>query len=210
MEEKEKEIIEETPEEIEEIDETGEEATDQEEKPNRLYTFEKVLGEELDEETYQAILPKLEEYDAMGFSQEQVEYLVIEDLLEELEEEKTEEDNKAEINSKLSKEEKLAWKQIGTLVLKKVGNEFSDIVKQMMFNPEMFRVLYKLVKNNSTKQSGKSVTNTEKMIPKKSEGELYDNYISEIKDVLGNRKKVMEVKNRWLKDHPELKGKIRV
>ena len=48
------------------------------------------------------------------------------------------------------------------------------------------------------------------MIPKKSEGELYDNYISEIKDVLGNRKKVMEVKNRWLKDHPELKGKIRV
>lgn len=210
MEEKEKEIIEETPEEIEEIDETGEEATDQEEKPNRLYTFEKVLGEELDEETYQAILPKLEEYDAMGFSQEQVEYLVIEDLLEELEEEKTEEDNKAEINSKLSKEEKLAWKQIGTLVLKKVGNEFSDTVKQMMFNPEMFRVLYKLVKNNSTKQSGKSVTNTEKMIPKKSEGELYDNYISEIKDVLGNRKKVMEVKNRWLKDHPELKGKIRV
>ena len=146
----------------------------------------------------------------MGFSQEQVEYLVIEDLLEELEEEKTEEDNKAEINSKLSKEEKLAWKQIGTLVLKKVGNEFSDTVKQMMFNPEMFRVLYKLVKNNSTKQSGKSVTNTEKMIPKKSEGELYDNYISEIKDVLGNRKKVMEVKNRWLKDHPELKGKIRV
>ena len=211
MEEKEKEIIEDTPEEkIEEIDETGEEATDQEEKPNRLYTFEKVLGEELDEETYQAILPKLEEYDAMGFSQEQVEYLVIEDLLEELEEEKTEEDNKAEINSKLSKEEKLAWKQIGTLVLKKVGNEFSDTVKQMMFNPEMFRVLYKLVKNNSTKQSGKSVTNTEKMIPKKSEGELYDNYISEIKDVLGNRKKVMEVKNRWLKDHPELKGKIRV
>ena len=182
----------------------------QEEKPNRLYTFEKVLGEELDEETYQAILPKLEEYDAMGFSQEQVEYLVIEDLLEELEEEKTEEDNKAEINSKLSKEEKLAWKQIGTLVLKKVGNKFSDTVKQMMFNPEMFRVLYKLVKNNSTKQSGKSVTNTEKMIPKKTEGELYDNYISEIKDVLGNRKKVMEVKNRWLKDHPELKGKIRV
>ena len=55
MEEKEKEIIEETPEEIEEIDETGEEATDQEEKPNRLYTFEKVLGEELDEETYQAV-----------------------------------------------------------------------------------------------------------------------------------------------------------
>ena len=44
---------------------------------------------------------------------------------------------------------------------------------------------------------------------KKSEGELYDNYISEIKDVLGNRKKVMEVKNRWLKDHPELKEKIR-
>ena len=211
MEEKEKEIIEDTPEEeIEEIDETEEEATDPEEKPSRLYTFEKVLGEELDEETYQAILPKLEEYDAMGFSQEQVEYLVIEDLLEELEEEKTEEDNKAEINSKLSKEEKLAWKQIGTLVLKKVGNEFSDTVKQMMFNPEMFRVLYKLVKNNSTKQSGKSVTNTEKMIPKKSEGELYDNYISEIKDVLGNRKKVMEVKNRWLKDHPELKGKIRV
>ena len=210
MEEKEKEIIEETPEEIEEIDETEEEATEPEEKPSRLYTFEKVLGEELDEETYQAILPKLEEYDAMGFSQEQVEYLVIEDLLEELEEEKTEEDNKAEINSKLSKEEKLAWKQIGTLVLKKVGNEFSDTVKQMMFNPEMFRVLYKLVKNNSTKQSGKSVTNTEKMIPKKSEGELYDNYISEIKDVLGNRKKVMEVKNRWLKDHPELKGKIRV
>ena len=211
MEEKEKEIIEDTPEEkIEEIDETEEEATDPEEKPSRLYTFEKVLGEELDEETYQAILPKLEEYDAMGFSQEQVEYLVIEDLLEELEEEKTEEDNKAEINSKLSKEEKLAWKQTGTLVLKKVGNEFSDTVKQMMFNPEMFRVLYKLVKNNSTKQSGKSVTNTEKMIPKKSEGELYDNYISEIKDVLGNRKKVMEVKNRWLKDHPELKGKIRV
>ena len=211
MEEKEKEIIEDTPEEkIEEIDETEEEATEPEEKPSRLYTFEKVLGEELDEETYQAILPKLEEYDAMGFSQEQVEYLVIEDLLEELEEEKTEEDNKAEINSKLSKEEKLAWKQIGTLVLKKVGNEFSDTVKQMMFNPEMFRVLYKLVKNNSTKQSGKSVTNTEKMIPKKSEGELYDNYISEIKDVLGNRKKVMEVKNRWLKDHPELKGKIRV
>ena len=211
MEEKEKEIIEDTPEEkIEEIDETEEEVTDPEEKPSRLYTFEKVLGEELDEETYQAILPKLEEYDAMGFSQEQVEYLVIEDLLEELEEEKTEEDNKAEINSKLSKEEKLAWKQIGTLVLKKVGNEFSDTVKQMMFNPEMFRVLYKLVKNNSTKQSGKSVTNTEKMIPKKSEGELYDNYISEIKDVLGNRKKVMEVKNRWLKDHPELKGKIRV
>lgn len=215
MEDKEKdlqeEIIEDTPEEeIEEIDETGEEATEPEEKPSRLYTFEKVLGEELDEETYQAILPKLEEYDAMGFSQEQVEYLVIEDLLEELEEEKTEEDNKAEINSKLSKEEKLAWKQIGTLVLKKVGNEFSDTVKQMMFNPEMFRVLYKLVKNNSTKQSGKSVTNTEKMIPKKSEGELYDNYISEIKDVLGNRKKVMEVKNRWLKDHPELKGKIRV
>ena len=211
MEEKEKEIIEDTPEEkIEEIDETEEEATDPEEKPSRLYTFEKVLGEELDEETYQAILPKLEEYDAMGFSQEQVEYLVIEDLLEELEEEKTEEDNKAEINSKLSKEEKLAWKQIGTLVLKKVGNEFSDTVKQMMFNPEMFRVLYKLVKNNSTKQSGKSVTNTEKMIPKKTEGELYDNYISEIKDVLGNRKKVMEVKNRWLKDHPELKGKIRV
>ena len=205
------EIIEDTPEEkIEEIDETEEEATEPEEKPSRLYTFEKVLGEELDEETYQAILPKLEEYDAMGFSQEQVEYLVIEDLLEELEEEKTEEDNKAEINSKLSKEEKLAWKQIGTLVLKKVGNEFSDTVKQMMFNPEMFRVLYKLVKNNSTKQSGKSVTNTEKMIPKKSEGELYDNYISEIKDVLGNRKKVMEVKNRWLKDHPELKGKIRV
>lgn len=205
------EIIEDTPEEeIEEIDETEEEATDPEEKPSRLYTFEKVLGEELDEETYQAILPKLEEYDAMGFSQEQVEYLVIEDLLEELEEEKTEEDNKAEINSKLSKEEKLAWKQTGTLVLKKVGNEFSDTVKQMMFNPEMFRVLYKLVKNNSTKQSGKSVTNTEKMIPKKSEGELYDNYISEIKDVLGNRKKVMEVKNRWLKDHPELKGKIRV
>ena len=205
------EIIEDTPEEkIEEIDETEEEATEPEEKPSRLYTFEKVLGEELDEETYQAILPKLEEYDAMGFSQEQVEYLVIEDLLEELEEEKKEEDNKAEINSKLSKEEKLAWKQIGTLVLKKVGNEFSDAVKQMMFNPEMFRVLYKLVKNNSTKQSGKSVTNTEKMIPKKSEGELYDNYISEIKDVLGNRKKVMEVKNRWLKDHPELKGKIRV
>lgn len=205
------EIIEDTPEEkIEEIDETEKEATDPEEKPSRLYTFEKVLGEELDEETYQAILPKLEEYDAMGFSQEQVEYLVIEDLLEELEEEKTEEDNKAEINSKLSKEEKLAWKQIGTLVLKKVGNEFSDTVKQMMFNPEMFRVLYKLVKNNSTKQSGKSVTNTEKMIPKKSEGELYDNYISEIKDVLGNRKKVMEVKNRWLKDHPELKEKIRV
>ena len=205
------EIIEDTPEEkIEEIDETEEEATEPEEKPSRLYTFEKVLGEELDEETYQAILPKLEEYDAMGFSQEQVEYLVIEDLLEELEEEKKEEDNKAEINSKLSKEEKLAWKQIGTLVLKKVGNEFSDTVKQMMFNPEMFRVLYKLVKNNSTKQSGKSVTNTEKMIPKKSEGELYDNYISEIKDVLGNRKKVMEVKNRWLKDHPELKGKIRV
>ena len=205
------EIIEDTPEEeIEEIDETEEEATEPEEKPSRLYTFEKVLGEELDEETYQAILPKLEEYDAMGFSQEQVEYLVIEDLLEELEEEKTEEDNKAEINSKLSKEEKLAWKQIGTLVLKKVGNKFSDTVKQMMFNPEMFRVLYKLVKNNSTKQSGKSVTNTEKMIPKKTEGELYDNYISEIKDVLGNRKKVMEVKNRWLKDHPELKGKIRV
>ena len=205
------EIIEDTSEEkIEEIDETEEEATDPEEKPSRLYTFEKVLGEELDEETYQAILPKLEEYDAMGFSQEQVEYLVIEDLLEELEEEKTEEDNKAEINSKLSKEEKLAWKQTGTLVLKKVGNEFSDTVKQMMFNPEMFRVLYKLVKNNSTKQSGKSVTNTEKMIPKKSEGELYDNYISEIKDVLGNRKKIMEVKNRWLKDHPELKGKIRV
>lgn len=205
------EIIEDTPEEkIEEIDETEEEATEPEEKPSRLYTFEKVLGEELDEETYQAILPKLEEYDAMGFSQEQVEYLVIEDLLEELGEEKTEEDNKAEINSKLSKEEKLAWKQIGTLVLKKVGNEFSDTVKQMMFNPEMFRVLYKLVKNNSTKQLGKSVTNTEKMIPKKSEGELYDNYISEIKDVLGNRKKVMEVKNRWLKDHPELKGKIRV
>ena len=205
------EIIEDTPEEeIEEIDETEEEATEPEEKPSRLYTFEKVLGEELDEETYQAILPKLEEYDTMGFSQEQVEYLVIEDLLEELEEEKTEEDNKAEINSKLSKEEKLAWKQIGTLVLKKVGNEFSDTVKQMMFNPEMFKVLYKLVKNNSTKQSGKSVTNTEKMIPKKSEGELYDNYISEIKDVLGNRKKVMEVKNRWLKDHPELKGKIRV
>lgn len=205
------EIIEDTPEEkIEEFDETEEEATDPKEKPSRLYTFEKVLGEELDEETYQAILPKLEEYDTMGFSQEQVEYLVIEDLLEELEEEKTEEDNKTEINSKLSKEEKLAWKQIGTLVLKKVGNEFSDTVKQMMFNPEMFKVLYKLVKNNSTKQSGKSVTNTEKMIPKKSEGELYDNYISEIKDVLGNRKKVMEVKNRWLKDHPELKGKIRV
>ena len=85
MEEKEKEIIDETLEDVAEIDETGggaEEGT--EEKSERLYTFAKVLGEELDEETYQAILPKLEEYHAMGFDQEQVEYLVIEDLLEDL------------------------------------------------------------------------------------------------------------------------------
>lgn len=217
MEEKEKEIIdetlEETPEDVAEIDETGggaEEGT--EEKSERLYTFAKVLGEELDEETYQAILPKLEEYHAMGFDQEQVEYLVIEDLLEDLEEEAEngEESKKAEINSKLSKEEKLAWKQTGTLVLRKVGENLADTVKQMMFNPEMFRVLYALTKSGSTKQTGKTVTDAEKLVPKKTDDELYDDYISEIRNVLGNRKKVLEIKNKWLKDHPELKGKIRI
>lgn len=217
MEEKEKEIIdetlEETPEDVAEIDETGggaEEGT--EEKAERLYTFAKVLGEELDDETYQAILPKLEEYHAMGFDQEQVEYLVIEDLLEDLEEEAEngEESKKAEINSKLSKEEKLAWKQTGTLVLRKVGDGLADTVKQMMFNPEMFRVLYALTKSGTAKQSGKTVTDAEKLVPKKTDDELYDDYISEIRNVLGNRKKVVEIKNKWLKDHPELKGKIRI
>ena len=217
MEEKEKEIIEETleetPEDVAEIDETGGGAEERtEEKSERLYTFAKVLGEELDEETYQAILPKLEEYHAMGFDQEQVEYLVIEDLLEDLEEEAEngEESKKAEINSKLSKEEKLAWKQTGTLVLRKVGENLADTVKQMMFNPEMFRVLYALTKSGSTKQTGKTVTDAEKLVPKKTDDELYDDYISEIRNVLGNRKKVVEIKNKWLKDHPELKGKIRI
>ena len=217
MEEKEKEIIEETleetPEDVAEIDETGGGAEERtEEKSERLYTFAKVLGEELDEETYQAILPKLEEYHAMGFDQEQVEYLVIEDLLEDLEEEAEngEESKKAEINSKLSKEEKLAWKQTGTLVLRKVGENLADTVKQMMFNPEMFRVLYALTKSGVARQAGKTVTDAEKLVPKKTDDELYDDYISEIRNVLGNRKKVLEVKNRWLKDHPELKGKIRI
>lgn len=217
MEEKEKEIIdetlEETPEDVAEIDETGGGAEERtEEKSERLYTFAKVLGEELDEETYQAILPKLEEYHAMGFDQEQVEYLVIEDLLEDLEEEAEngEESKKAEINSKLSKEEKLAWKQTGTLVLRKVGENLADTVKQMMFNPEMFRVLYALTKSGTTKQTGKTVTDAEKLVPKKTDDELYDDYISEIRNVLGNRKKVVEIKNKWLKDHPELKGKIRI
>lgn len=217
MEEKEKEIIdetlEETPEDVAEIDETGGGAEERtEEKSERLYTFAKVLGEELDEETYQAILPKLEEYHAMGFDQEQVEYLVIEDLLEDLEEEAEngEESKKAEIKSKLSKEEKLAWKQTGTLVLRKVGENLADTVKQMMFNPEMFRVLYALTKSGSAKQTGKTVTDAEKLVPKKTDDELYDDYISEIRNVLGNRKKVLEIKNKWLKDHPELKGKIRI
>ena len=217
MDEKEKELLEETPEDVKEIDDTGDGATEEptekiEENPERLYTFAKVLGEELDDETYQAILPKLEEYHAMGFDQEQVEYLVIEDLLEDLEEEAEngEESKKAEINSKLSKEEKLAWKQTGTLVLRRVGEELADTVKQMMFNPEMFRVLYALTKSGSTKQTGKTVTDAEKLVPKKTNDELYDDYISEIRNVLGNRKKVVEIKNKWLKDHPELKGKIRI
>lgn len=217
MDEKEKELLEETPEDVKEIDDTGDGATEEpteelEENPERLYTFAKVLGEELDDETYQAILPKLEEYHAMGFDQEQVEYLVIEDLLEDLEEEAEngEESKKAEINSKLSKEEKLAWKQTGTLVLRKVGENLADTVKQMMFNPEMFRVLYALTKSGSTKQTGKTVTDAEKLVPKKTDDELYDDYISEIRNVLGNRKKVVEIKNKWLKDHPELKGKIRI
>ena len=217
MDEKEKELLEETPEDVKEIDDTGDGATEEptekiEENPERLYTFAKVLGEELDDETYQAILPKLEEYHAMGFDQEQVEYLVIEDLLEDLEEEAEngEESKKAEINSKLSKEEKLAWKQTGTLVLRKVGENLADTVKQMMFNPEMFRVLYALTKSGSTKQTGKTVTDAEKLVPKKTNDELYDDYISEIRNVLGNRKKVVEIKNKWLKDHPELKGKIRI
>ena len=217
MDEKEKELLEETPEDVKEIDDTGDGATEEpteeiEENPERLYTFAKVLGEELDDETYQAILPKLEEYHAMGFDQEQVEYLVIEDLLEDLEEEAEngEESKKAEINSKLSKEEKLAWKQTGTLVLRKVGENLADTVKQMMFNPEMFRVLYALTKSGTTKQTGKTVTDAEKLVPKKTDDELYDDYISEIRNVLGNRKKVVEIKNKWLKDHPELKGKIRI
>ena len=54
------------------------------------------------------------------------------------------------------------------------------------------------------------MTDAEKLVPKKTDDELYDDYISEIRNVLGNRKKVLEVKNRWLKDHPELKGKIRI
>ena len=191
MDEKEKELLEETPEDVKEIDDTGDGATEEpteeiEENPERLYTFAKVLGEELDDETYQAILPKLEEYHAMGFDQEQVEYLVIEDLLEDLEEE------------------------AGTLVLRRVGEELADTVKQMMFNPEMFRVLYALTKSGTARQAGKTVTDAEKLVPKKTDDELYDDYISEIRNVLGNRKKVLEVKNRWLKDHPELKGKIRI
>lgn len=217
MDEKEKELLEETPEDVKEIDDTDDGVTEEpteeiEENPERLYTFAKVLGEELDDETYQAILPKLEEYHAMGFDQEQVEYLVIEDLLEDLEEEAEngEESKKAEINSKLSKEEKLAWKQTGTLVLRRVGEELADTVKQMMFNPEMFRVLYALTKSGAARQVGKTVTDAEKLVPKKTDDELYDDYISEIRNVLGNRKKVLEVKNRWLKDHPELKGKIRI
>lgn len=217
MDEKEKELLEETPDDVKEIDDTDDGVTEEpteeiEENPERLYTFAKVLGEELDDETYQAILPKLEEYHAMGFDQEQVEYLVIEDLLEDLEEEAEngEESKKAEINSKLSKEEKLAWKQTGTLVLRRVGEELADTVKQMMFNPEMFRVLYALTKSGAARQAGKTVTDAEKLVPKKTDDELYDDYISEIRNVLGNRKKVLEVKNRWLKDHPELKGKIRI
>lgn len=213
MDEKEKEIVNETPEDVAEIDETGGgTAEETEEKSERLYTFAKLFGEELDEESYQAILPKLEEYHTMGFDQEQVEYLVIEDLLEELEEEaeKGEDNSRTEINSKLSKEEKLAWKQTGTLVLKKVGENLADTVKKMMFSPDMFRVLYALTKNNSSKQTGKTVKDTENLIPKKTDGELYDDYISEVRNVLGDRKKVLEIKNKWLKDHPELKGKIRI
>lgn len=166
---------------------------------------------EIDEELLAELRPKLEEFQVMEFTQEQVEYILIQMLLEEYAEDEGElPDYKTEINSKLDKEEKLAWKSTGTMLIKKLGKEHTSAIKQMMCDPAMFKVLYQLTKGDSKKNTGKSVTDAEDMGKKKTADDYYDEYMVELKNVLGDKKKVMEIKNKWLKDHPELKGKIRI
>lgn len=202
----EKEVVEEIPEK-----EVIENSEDEETTGAKLPYDLSFLEADLDSDVIEEMKPKLEEFRIMEFTQEQVEYILIQMLLEEYaEDDEDMPDYKAEINSKLSKEEKLAWKSTGTMLIKKLGKEYTDSIKKMMCDPDMFKVLYQLTKTESKKNSGKSVADAENLGEKKTADDFYDEYMVELKKVLGDKKKVMEIKNKWLKEHPELKGKIRM
>lgn len=201
--------IEEIEEETEEQDPIPEEEESAEQEEAGLPYDLSFLEVEFDDDVMEEIKPKLEEFQVMGFTQEQVEYILIEMLMEEYAEDDEDiPDFKQEINSKLSKEEKLAWKSTGTMLIKKLGKEHAETIKEMMCNPSMFKVLYQLT--GKQKNEGKSIGVKEELIPKKTSDDYYDEYMGELKKALGNKKKVMEIKNRWLKEHPELKRKIKV